>query len=265
MKASLFLACSVLSFGLATATGTQDAPETVDNPIGPVYKATLLDKDSTEIRGSISATAYKDGRGVVFEVDLSGFEKDDGPYAYHLHVDPVPEDGNCSKTLDHIDPFGRGQKPPCDTPHPETCEPGDLSGKHGKISVYGNQHFMARYHDLYTSTRPGVGTFFGNRSFVVHNKDGKRMNCGNFKLVHHEDESCSSGSMPTGTISSRAPSGTGVAGAGAATGTGIIPSNTATYNPPSATASLPVFSNGSGRLVGFSLGALVAAIVPFAL
>ncbi|KAK2883388.1 hypothetical protein FQN49_000028 [Arthroderma sp. PD_2] len=251
MKTSTLLACSVLSFGLTNAV--QDAIETVDNPVGPVYEATLLDKDSTEIRGSISGTAHKDGKGVVIEVDLSGFRQDEGPYAYHLHVDPVPEDGNCSKTLDHLDPWGRGQKPPCDTPNPETCEPGDLSGKHGKIAVYGSQHFMAKYHELYASTKPGIGTFFGNRSFVVHNKDGKRVNCGNFKLVHDKPKPCSSGAMPSGTGTATYP-----------TGTGAVPTISATYTP-SATPSPPIMSNGAERLVGFSLGAILAGLIPFAL
>jgi len=41
---------------------------------------------------------------------------------------PVPADGNCSGTLAHLDPFIRGEKPPCDASAPQTCQVGDLSG-----------------------------------------------------------------------------------------------------------------------------------------
>lgn len=52
---------------------------------------------------------------------------------YHLHDQPVPPDGNCSSTLAHLDLYQRGQATACDMAAPETCEVGDLSGKHGKI------------------------------------------------------------------------------------------------------------------------------------
>lgn len=37
--------------------------------------------------------------------------------------------------------------------------------------------------DLYLSTQPGALAFFGNRSVVVHNDMGVRINCGNFSNV----------------------------------------------------------------------------------
>ena len=53
---------------------------------------------------------------------------------YHIHDQPVPSDGNCTKTLAHQDPTERGEIPPCDPSAPETCQVGDLAGKHGNIT-----------------------------------------------------------------------------------------------------------------------------------
>ncbi|KAK2738871.1 hypothetical protein FQN57_006886 [Myotisia sp. PD_48] len=191
MKTQLLLACSLVGLGLAqepTPSTPADAPETTDNPIGVVYKGALLDKDSTDVRGTISATAADDQRGVVFSIMMHGFPEGKGPFAYHIHDKPVPEDGNCTLTAAHLDPYGRGQTPPCNAGAPETCEVGDLSGKHGKIEVSGDEHFTAHYTDLYASTKEGAIAFFGNRSFVVHDAAGARVNCGNFKLIEENDD-----------------------------------------------------------------------------
>jgi hypothetical protein len=56
---------------------------------------------------------------------------------YHIHAYAVPADGNCSGTLGHLDPFVRGESPPCDPTQPQTCQVGDLSGKHGNITSAG--------------------------------------------------------------------------------------------------------------------------------
>jgi hypothetical protein len=53
---------------------------------------------------------------------------------YHLHVNPVPEDGNCTETLGHLDPWIRGETPACDPTQPQTCQVGDLSGKYGTMA-----------------------------------------------------------------------------------------------------------------------------------
>jgi len=54
---------------------------------------------------------------------------------YHIHDQPVPADGNCTKTLAHLDPTQRGEIPPCDPTTPEECQVGDLAGKHGNITT----------------------------------------------------------------------------------------------------------------------------------
>lgn len=56
---------------------------------------------------------------------------------------------------------------------------GDLSGKYGKIT---SDPFEAEYIDYYSSTKEGIGAFFGNRSFVLHYANKTRLTCANFEL-----------------------------------------------------------------------------------
>lgn len=52
---------------------------------------------------------------------------------YHVHLRPVPADGNCTDTAGHLDSYLRGDSPPCNSAAPQTCEVGDLSGKYGTV------------------------------------------------------------------------------------------------------------------------------------
>jgi len=158
-----------------------------DNPPGLIYTATLPTKQffnpedpRGNIKGSVSATANPNGIGVSFNVNFENLPTSGGPFLYHLHVAPVPEDGNCTKTLGHLDPFVRGETPACDPNLPQTCQVGDLSGKNGKIT---SDIFVTAYQDNFASTLEGLGSFFGNRSIVVHFANKTRITCANFTLV----------------------------------------------------------------------------------
>lgn len=74
----------------------------------------------------------------------------------------------------------RKDDPPCDSKAPQTCEVGDLSGKHGKIT---SDPFEASYTDLYASTLNTDPGFFGNLSFVLHFANKTRISCANFEKV----------------------------------------------------------------------------------
>lgn len=54
---------------------------------------------------------------------------------YHIHAMPVPPSGDCVATGPHVDPYVRGEVPPCDNTQPQTCQVGDLAGKHGNITT----------------------------------------------------------------------------------------------------------------------------------
>ena len=54
---------------------------------------------------------------------------------YHIHAKPVPVDGNCTAAEAHLDPYARGEDPPCNSKQAATCQVGDLSGKYGAPTV----------------------------------------------------------------------------------------------------------------------------------
>ncbi|KAH8725844.1 hypothetical protein GQ44DRAFT_205109 [Phaeosphaeriaceae sp. PMI808] len=84
----------------------------------------------------------------------------------------------------------------CEATRPETCQVGDLAGKHGgKIAAAGN------FVKPYLSTQPGRGFFLGGLSFVLHTTNTTRLTCANVVLVNGTGNA-------TGTVSP-IPSGTG--------------------------------------------------------
>ncbi|RAL66751.1 hypothetical protein DID88_007534 [Monilinia fructigena] len=56
---------------------------------------------------------------------------------------------------------------------------GDLSGKHGKITSDPFEAFML----MIRIDTPGLGSFFGNRSLVIHFGNKTRITCANFTLL----------------------------------------------------------------------------------
>ncbi|KAF4625945.1 hypothetical protein G7Y89_g12219 [Cudoniella acicularis] len=158
-----------------------------NNPPGQTYIATLPPKSffnpndpRGNIVGSVSAVARANGIGLKFQVSFSNFPTSGGPFLYHIHDQPVSSDGNCTNTLAHLDPFIRGETPACDPSLPQTCQVGDLSGRHGKIDA---DPFFANYSDGFASTVQGLGSFLGNRSITVHFGNTTRITCANFTLV----------------------------------------------------------------------------------
>ena len=162
---------------------------------------------------------------------------------YHLHVAPVPENGNCTATLAHLDPFDRPESPICDPKLPQTCQVGDLSGKHAEIPE-GQAEYHTSYVDLYASTLEGIGAFFGNRSIVFHYANKTRVSCASFEKV-------------ADATSHLNPSGECVSGgakpSGSANTTLVAPKPTGGPSPPTATTA-----------AGTSLKASVAGVVAFA-
>lgn len=99
-----------------------------------------------------------EGRGTFIKVEvLAGLFDDSspdvkGPYAYHVHTNPVGEERDCakvsnpraliivpltdghSKALGHLDPLNVTESIICDPAFPKFCQEGDLSGKHGKFN-----------------------------------------------------------------------------------------------------------------------------------
>jgi hypothetical protein len=157
---------------------------------------------------------------------------------YHIHVNQVPEDGDCAETLGHLDPYNRGITPPCDAEAPETCQLGDLSGKHGEISGGPESPFQDSYTDDYLSTRTGEAAFFGNLSVVVHSANDTRLSCGNFYLV--------SGATPTPSAAASTEKATN-----------------ATASSATATSTFPVFTGAAIPARRLSMNAILLALGVF--
>ncbi|KAK4165530.1 Cu,Zn superoxide dismutase-like protein [Cladorrhinum sp. PSN259] len=157
-----------------------DAMAISNNPRDLVYSAMIDGGATHSVKGKVAAMSGPGGKGVVFNMTIMGLPMDGGPYSYHLHDQPVSADGNCSSTLAHLDPYQRGQAVACNMTAPETCEVGDLSGKHGKID---GPSATKSFTDLYAALVPGIGAFFGNRSIVIHYANSTRLACANFTMV----------------------------------------------------------------------------------
>ncbi|KAJ9157298.1 superoxide dismutase protein [Pleurostoma richardsiae] len=232
-----------------------NATVVVNNPPGVVYAATFPEtaffKDAYpaggNIKGSVAAVANLNGVGVIFKVILSNLPTEGGPFIYHIHDQPVPASGNCTETLAHLDPFQRGEVPACDASLPETCQVGDLSGKHGKIPSTSTDQ---TYTDYYAATLPGIGAFFGNRSVVVHFANTTRITCANFAVV-----------PGTTGLSPPAPSGNCTTAGSTAYSTGVLP----TTGAPSTTSTFVTVSGASsgGPVALLALGsmALLATVI----
>ncbi|KAF1364773.1 cytosolic Cu/Zn superoxide dismutase [Lizonia empirigonia] len=225
------------------------APVVSGNPKGASYVATLPEQKKYSVRGSVAAVSAEDGNGVKFTVSISGLPAEGGPFMYHLHEKPVPSDGNCTGTGAHLDPYKRGEQPICDASKPETCQTGDLSGKHGNMTA---QEWSQEYVDLYSSTRPGVDSYFGNLSLVVHLSNKTRIACANFTQLIIFGTGVSSGcAQPTesGHYNSSIPA-TPTATSSPTTGVPI--------SPTSALPSAPESSGVAPKLVSGAAGAIVA-------
>ncbi|KAH7303772.1 superoxide dismutase [Stachybotrys elegans] len=183
MRTSLGL--HILGATLAGRVLADDAPPSTDNPAGVVYQA-ILPKEpffagaaiEGNVKGSIMAVAEDDGNGVMFSIMFENLPAEGGPFTYHIHTDRVV-DNNCTVTKTHLDPYNAGVAVPCDPSNPQSCEVGDLAGKHGKV---GSDPYMMNYTDLYASTNESSMSFFGNRSFVLHYANSTRITCANFEL-----------------------------------------------------------------------------------
>ncbi|KAF2761752.1 Cu,Zn superoxide dismutase-like protein [Pseudovirgaria hyperparasitica] len=257
---ALISALLTTSVAAQTTGKLGDAAIISDNPVGAHYVATFPISEKNTVRGTVKAESNPDGKGVHFEVSVSGLPEAGGPWGYHLHAMPVPEDGNCTKTLAHLDPYERGNTPAapkCDKEKPETCEVGDLSGKHGAMS---GTSFTASYDDQYASLKEGIGAFFGNRSIVIHYSNSTRITCANFTML-----TAGTPASPVGT-GSPSPSG-GFSSVVGPNGT-APPTGAPTYNPPATpTGSEPSPSQGAGSVIktSFGFGALLAGVVAFVL
>jgi hypothetical protein len=102
---------------------------------------------------------------------------------------------------------------------------GDLGGKHGKAI---ETSFNASYVDSFVSLKEGVGSFFGNRSFVVHFANKTRIGCGNFSSLSEDVDTRPSMPSNSSTTSTSTQSNFAT----------LLPNSTITESVASATSAL---------------------------
>ena len=171
------------------------------------------------------------GTGVDVNVNFQGFPDASlyGPFVYHIHDLPVPADGDCTATLGHLDPQNAGEYYPCIVSSPQNCQVGDLAGKYGAIST---TLFATQYSDPFLSTVAGSSASIAGKSIVIHTSNTTRITCANFVVAF---------SNSTGGLNGTAPSSS---------------------SPPVPSASIPA-SSEAGRVVEYSVAALLAAMTAF--
>ncbi|KAK3941802.1 Cu,Zn superoxide dismutase-like protein [Diplogelasinospora grovesii] len=148
-----------------------DARPVTNNPVvGEVWVANF----AGTVKGLVTAKAA--AIGVNYTIDVTGLPAGKGPFKYHVHLDPVPSDGNCTGTGGHLDPYQREDLPACNGSTPAKCEVGDLSGKYGTLAgPSANKTFNDPYSAL---NRIDLG-WIGNRAIVFHDASSARIACAN--------------------------------------------------------------------------------------
>ncbi|KAK6530902.1 hypothetical protein TWF281_007736 [Arthrobotrys megalospora] len=190
-----------------------DAPITEGNSDKIVYEAHVT---SSNVKSAhLNFTGTEDGVGILIQACFTGLNASQpGPYPYHVHDFVVGAKGNCTATGAHLDPYLRGEVTPCDADAPETCQVGDLSGKHGKASLEarGSGTWCTSYVDKYLSLDPNDVAFIGNdRSIVVHNVNKTRIGCANILLVSGGSSGAKSYPSSNATTTGEPPIATGAA------------------------------------------------------
>lgn len=173
----------------------------------------------------------------------------------------MTSDGNCNNTQAHLDPYIRGETPPCDPGMPATCQVGDLSGKYGTIN---GTSANINYHDPYVSLQPGLGAFFGNRSFVIHFANTTRLACANFSYIGEggmignpsNGNGTTSTSAGTSTVSELVTSGTSTS-----SGSSMTTTTTTTTTSGAAASSKSTSSSSTSTKTGTGTGTASPAMV----
>ncbi|KAK6500208.1 hypothetical protein TWF481_010557 [Arthrobotrys musiformis] len=187
-----------------------DAPVTTGNSDRVVYEAIVQSDNVKSARFNFTGT--EDGVGILIQACFTGISSSQpGPYPYHVHDFVVGPNENCTATGAHLDPYLRGEVTACDAEAPETCQVGDLSGKHGKAPLEASTGtWCTSYVDKYLSLDSEDVAFIGNsRSIVVHNVNKTRIGCGNILLVSEDFASPKSYPSSNATTTSDPPIATG--------------------------------------------------------
>ncbi|CAG8642731.1 14495_t:CDS:2, partial [Ambispora leptoticha] len=152
---------------------------TVNDPnFKPIYNSSrlavaLFDGHQNNVRGSVTFSGLTNADNTQVSVSIeSGLTNTTGSYLYHIHLKPVPQDGDCDATLGHLSPNGIPESFPCASANPAACQEGDLSGKHGPAPGVSSGTFSQQYYDEFLKWDESDSTIRG-RSVVFHFPNSK--------------------------------------------------------------------------------------------
>ena len=195
-----------------------NAAITEDNPAGVTYSAVLPNSNTTSIRGYVAGTSNANGTGINFNINLYGFPSESlGPFrkyllsngfqysanvAWYSVPHPRPASALGWQLHRYFGPLGslRSWRNPALRQYTASNMPGRRLGWQAWQHYYNplpshvrppssrsptelSANTFIRFLDLYTSSATGIGSFFGNRSLVIHTSNTTRLTCANFTLV----------------------------------------------------------------------------------
>jgi len=187
---SLLLACSVsaapsIPSALPAYLPLPPIQATVPANDGPAARAHVVSPDSTGhgIVGIFEFYNMRSANTVGVTLTVTGLDTVMPlvDHAYHIHTHPISSDGNCSSALGHLSPNGIPDKPACNHEMPQTCQEGDLAGKHGLLPA-GHNIVQMQFEDAFIKFQPENESILG-RSVVIHGLNGVRLACGNITSV----------------------------------------------------------------------------------
>ncbi|KAJ2009211.1 hypothetical protein GGI04_000647 [Coemansia thaxteri] len=133
------------------------------------------------ITGNFNFTQESGQSGLKVAINVSGL-KQGTQYPFHIHINVVPPNGNCTATGGHLDTFGvKTANAPYNCSKNNaltTCELGDLAGRQGNITVNANGQGIMTFNDPIITFGEGKTSILGH-SVVIHAPDNTRLACGN--------------------------------------------------------------------------------------
>lgn len=153
-----------------------------NNPTDVVLRADFPSAFSQNVVGIIQF--YSLNGTTKVHVDITGLPKNAGVFQYHIHENPVGEDGDCEATGKHFNPFGAS--PECESQKDDSlCQVGDLSGKHGLINT---TCFETYFYDPYLSLDPSSTQYIGNKAINIHLENLDKLACANIKISKEPED-----------------------------------------------------------------------------
>ncbi|KAJ2867689.1 hypothetical protein GGH94_000656 [Coemansia aciculifera] len=209
-----------LVFAAATASASFYVRDT-DTDFSLRVEQAMANVTGTGVTGNFTFLPIPGQTGLRVSINVSGL-KQGIQYPFHIHVNLMPENGNCTATGGHLDTYGiktANAAYNCDKTKPlATCEIGDLAGIAGNLTANANGQATLTFNDPIITFGNNKTTILGH-SIVVHNPDNTRLACGNIIGFVRKNPSTSgshTGSSQTESDSDNTGSNTKSSGASSA-------------------------------------------------